>query len=95
MIESEIDRGVFVSRAEAESTTFAEALDRYDPEIAASKKGYVQEASLLRNLEEHGHCVQTNGFGAKRGHRQTEGRLVETDQSSPEASQRGVGRPRS
>ncbi|MCO1347908.1 hypothetical protein L0Y95_14445 [Burkholderia vietnamiensis] len=48
LIESEIDRGVFVSRAEAESTTLAEALDRYDREIAASKKGYVQEASLLR-----------------------------------------------
>ncbi|TDN68242.1 site-specific integrase [Paraburkholderia sp. BL10I2N1] len=47
-IESEIDRGVFVSRAEAESTTLAEALDRYDREIAASKKGYAQEASLLR-----------------------------------------------
>ncbi len=48
LMESEIDRGVFVSRAEAESTTLAEALDRYDREIAASKKGYVQEASLLR-----------------------------------------------
>ncbi|AGK46333.1 phage integrase family protein [Burkholderia thailandensis MSMB121] len=48
LIESEIDRGVFVSRAEAESTTLTEALDRYDREIAASKKGYVQEASLLR-----------------------------------------------
>ncbi|AHI77807.1 phage integrase family protein [Burkholderia thailandensis USAMRU Malaysia  len=47
-IESEIDRGVFVSRAEAESTTLAEALDRYDREIASSKKGYAQEASLLR-----------------------------------------------
>ncbi|KNH05818.1 Shufflon-specific DNA recombinase [Candidatus Burkholderia brachyanthoides] len=37
LIESEINRGVFVSRAEAESTTLAEALDRYDREIAASK----------------------------------------------------------
>lgn len=47
-IESEIDRGIFVSRTEAESTTLAEALDRYDREIASSKKGYAQEASLLR-----------------------------------------------
>ncbi len=29
IIESEIARGVFVSRAEAESTTLSEALDRY------------------------------------------------------------------
>lgn len=48
LIESEIDRGVLVSRAEAKSTTLAEALDRYDREIAAAKKGYVQEAFLLR-----------------------------------------------
>lgn len=47
-IESEIDRGVFVSRAEAESTTLIEALDRYEREIASSKKGAVQEVSLLR-----------------------------------------------
>jgi integrase len=47
-VESEIDRGVFVSRTEAESTTLAEALDRYGREIASTKKGHTQELSLLR-----------------------------------------------
>lgn len=47
-VESEIDRGVFVSRAEAESTTLCEALDRYDREIVFLKKGKAQEISLLK-----------------------------------------------
>ena len=37
-IEGEMDRGVFVSRAEAESTTLAEALVRYRDEITPRKK---------------------------------------------------------
>ncbi|MHB8252365.1 MAG: tyrosine-type recombinase/integrase [Acidiferrobacter sp.] len=36
--EGEMDRGVFVSRAEAESTTLREALDRYLREITQTKK---------------------------------------------------------
>jgi rubrerythrin len=37
--ESEMVRGVFVSRKEAENTTLAEALDRYLKEITENKKG--------------------------------------------------------
>ena len=37
-IESEMARGVFMSRTEAESTTLAEALDRYRAEVAIHKK---------------------------------------------------------
>ena len=47
-IESEIDRGVFVSRKEAENTTLSEALDRYEREIIVEKKGAVQEKSRIR-----------------------------------------------
>lgn len=47
-IESEIDRGMFVSRTEAESTTLCEVLDRYEREIAPLKKGKAQEISSLR-----------------------------------------------
>lgn len=35
-IEAEMHRGVFVSRAEAESTTLAEALDRYIQDVIPS-----------------------------------------------------------
>ena len=37
-IEGEMDRGVFVSRVEAERTTLADALDRYIREIIPLKK---------------------------------------------------------
>ena len=47
-VESEMVRGVFVTRNEAENTTLAEALDRYEREIIPSKKGAVQESSRIR-----------------------------------------------
>ena len=46
-IESEMDRGIFVDRTEAERTTFAEALERYETEITVRKKGAKQERLRL------------------------------------------------
>jgi len=46
-IESEMDRGVFVSRAEAESTTLAEALERYAVEVSCKKKSGDRERSTI------------------------------------------------
>lgn len=48
LIESEMDRGVFVSRVEAESTSLFEALSRYEREILPGKKGALPESSVLR-----------------------------------------------
>lgn len=48
--ESEIDRGVFVSRAEAESTTLREALERYEREVTPRKKGAEVEKYRIRVL---------------------------------------------
>jgi hypothetical protein len=47
-IESEMDRGIFVSRVEAEKTMLSEALDRYSKEITVHKRGKVQETSLIK-----------------------------------------------
>lgn len=47
-VESEIDRGVFVSRAEAEATSLHDLLGRYEREIVPGKKGEVQERSIIR-----------------------------------------------
>ena len=47
-VESEIGRGVFLSRKEAESTTLSEALDRYEREVIPGKKGAVQESMRIR-----------------------------------------------
>ena len=45
-IESEIRRGTFVSRTEAEATTLAEALSRYQTEIVARKRTKGEDAII-------------------------------------------------
>lgn len=52
-IESEMDRGVFVSRAEAEATTLDDALDRYAREIVPKKKGASQELNRIKHLRHY------------------------------------------
>jgi len=47
-IEVEMDKGVFVSRAEAESTTLEELLERYLAEVTPLKKGAEPETYRLR-----------------------------------------------
>ena len=49
-IEVEMDKGVFISRAEAESTTLKELLERYLEEITPLKKGAASETNRLRAL---------------------------------------------
>ncbi|EFL52144.1 integrase family protein [Solidesulfovibrio fructosivorans JJ]] len=53
-IESEMDRGVFVSRAEAEATTLAEALDRYEtdylPRLAHPDREILRIKGLKRRV---------------------------------------------
>lgn len=48
MTESEMARGVWISRGEAEDTTLKEALDRYENEILPGKKGAEPERSVIR-----------------------------------------------
>lgn len=52
-IEVEMDKGVFVSRAEAESTTLRELLERYLGEVTPLKKGAAPETNRLRALMRH------------------------------------------
>ncbi len=49
-IENQMDRGIFVSRAEAESTTLKDALDRYQLEVTPRKRGAPQEKYRIRAL---------------------------------------------
>jgi integrase len=50
-IESEIDRGVYVSMAEAESTSFGEVCDRYGREIVPKLKGATVDISRIKGLK--------------------------------------------
>ena len=52
-VEGEMDRGVFISRKEAENTTLSEALDRYEREVSSTKKGYLQEKKRIRAWKSH------------------------------------------
>ena len=49
-IEVEMDKGVFVSRAEAESTTLKELFERYLAEITPRMKGAAFETNRLHAL---------------------------------------------
>jgi len=51
MLESEMSRGVWVSRSEAEATTLYEALTRYEEEVSPAKKGAAQESSVLKTCK--------------------------------------------
>lgn len=49
-VESELERGVWRDTAEAERTTLAQALERYEREVTPRKKGAVQETYKVRAL---------------------------------------------
>ena len=51
--ESEMVRGIFVSKKEAEITTLSEALDRYEREVSSSKKGHRREKTRISLWKNH------------------------------------------
>lgn len=50
IIESEMERGVFVSRTESEATLIGDVLSRYEQEILPSKRGRESDKSRLKTL---------------------------------------------
>ena len=52
-MESEMDRGVFVSRTEAEQYTLSECLDRYIAEYVPRLKSPYHEIKRIRQLQRH------------------------------------------
>jgi integrase len=75
VIESEMVRGVFVSRAEAQKTNLADLIARYRREITPSHKGFESEDYRLRALQKHplASCIVANlrnsDFARFRDHR--------------------------
>jgi integrase len=53
IIESEMERGVFVSRTESEATLVSEIIDRYRREVLPSKRGAASDESRLKTLNTH------------------------------------------
>lgn len=57
-IESQIDQGTLVDRAEAENTSLGELIDRYLIEVTPTKKTVIQETRRLKALQKDlGHLV--------------------------------------
>ena len=52
-IEGDMDRGEFVSRTEAEQTTFGEIIQRYIETITPKKRGHVEETVRLKATLRH------------------------------------------
>ena len=52
-LESEMERGVFVSRTEAENTSLDEALKRYAEEITPRKRGAARETYRINQFRRH------------------------------------------
>ena len=53
MIEREMDAGVFVSRNEAEATSFASALELYATEVTSKKRSSASELSRILAMQRH------------------------------------------
>lgn len=53
VLESEMARGVFIDRSEAERTTLGDALQRYAQEVTPHKKSAANELSLIRRWQKH------------------------------------------
>lgn len=83
-LESEMDRDVFHSRAEAERTTLAEALDRYGREVSPSKKGADKELNRIKLWKarplsaRHLSSIKGADLAKHRDERRAEGRAENT-----------------
>ena len=53
MIEREMDAGVFVSRNEAEATSFSSALELYAKEVTGKKRSSASELSRIQAMQRH------------------------------------------
>jgi integrase len=53
LVESELDRGVFLERSEGERTTMGELIDRYLLEVTPRKKSARREVLRLNELKRH------------------------------------------
>jgi len=82
-IENQIDRGIYVDRTEAESTTIGELIDRYLIEVTPSKKGRRQETDFFRGLKKRlGHkivaSIQSKHVATYRNERLAQGKAGAT-----------------
>jgi len=91
--ESEMVRGVFVSRKEAENTTLAEALDRYETEISSKKKSHSIEKVYIRTLKKGLSFISIPFDNTRKGYRAIPGRSSRTGLADSGPSRTGTSFP--
>lgn len=79
LIESEIDRGVFINRREADKITVGELIDRYIKEVTPLKRSSLKDKQRMLFLKRHfGHFIvsqlQSKHIAAYRDKRLTDGK---------------------
>lgn len=83
LIESEIDRGMFIDRTEAEKTTIGELIDRYIQEVTPLKRSAKSDKQRMLYLKKHfGHYrasqLQSKHIATYRDKRLAEGKTGST-----------------
>lgn len=83
LIESEIDRGVFIDRTEADKTTIGELIDRYIQEVTPLKRSAKNDKQRMLFLKKHfGHYIvsqlQSKHIATYRDKRLAEGKQGST-----------------
>lgn len=81
-IESEIDRGVFIDRTEAERTTIGELIDRYIQEITPQKRSSKTDKQRMLHLKKHFGCYIVSQLQSKHVASYRDKRLAEGKQGS-------------
>lgn len=83
LIESEMDRGIFINRQEADRVTVAELIDRYIKEVTPLKRSVIKDKQRMLYLKKQfGHYVvsqlQSKHIAAHRDKRLAEGKQGST-----------------
>ena len=83
LIESEMDRGVFINRQEADKVTVGELIDRYIQEVTPLKRSAIKDRHRMLYLKRHfGHYIvsqlQSKHIAAYRDKRLAEGKQGST-----------------
>ena len=65
LIESEIDRGVFVNRQEADQVVIGELIDRYVQEVTPLKRSAIKDKHRMLHLKKHFGCYKASQLQSK------------------------------
>jgi len=78
VIESEMERGIFLSRHESARTTIADLIDRYMKEVTPSKKNWKSETEILQRVKNRFGALFLASLNSQRDELQASGKAAST-----------------